>query len=123
MHEIGLCEGIVEVVVRRAGDRTVTGVLVRAGVRQRVVLSSLRQAFAIVAAGTVAEGAVVDLEVAPVTVTCRSCGEVHESLDPLARCEVCDSPDVDITGGDELLVVSLTLRRAPQSVPTARTGE
>ena len=110
MHEIGLCEGIVEAVLRRAGGRTVTAVTVRAGVRQRVVLESLRQAFAMVAAGTVAEGAAVDLEVTPVMLSCRTCGDVNETMDPWAVCPACGGEDVDVTGGDELTVVSLTLR-------------
>lgn len=110
MHEIGLCEGIVEAVLRRADGRTVTAVRVRAGVRQRVVLDSLRQAFAMVAAGTVAADAQVDLEVVPVTVDCRTCGEVNESMDPWALCLSCGGEDVDVTGGDELTVVSVTLR-------------
>jgi hydrogenase nickel incorporation protein HypA/HybF len=110
MHEIGLCEGIVEAVLRRADGRPVRAVLVRAGVRQRVVLDSLRQAFAMVAAGTVAADAQVDLEVVPVTVDCRTCGDVNESMDPWAVCPSCGGEDVDVTGGDELTVVSVTLR-------------
>jgi hydrogenase nickel incorporation protein HypA/HybF len=110
VHEIGLSEGIVEAVLRRAGDRTVTGAVVRAGVRQRIVPDLMRQAFAMVAAGTVAEAAVLDVQVVPVSVGCRACGQVRESLDHLAACSVCGSEDVDISCGDELTLVSVTVR-------------
>ena len=47
----------------------------------------------------------------PVEVDCRTCGGHTTSLDPLATCTVCGSEDVDVTGGDELTLVSLTLRQ------------
>jgi hydrogenase nickel incorporation protein HypA/HybF len=48
----------------------------------------------------------------PVEVHCRTCGGRSTSLDPLASCTVCGSDDVDVTGGDELTLVSLTLRQS-----------
>ncbi len=61
MHEIGLCEGILDAVQRRAAGRRVLAVRVRAGADLRVVEPALDQAFMLVAAGSVAEGARVDL--------------------------------------------------------------
>jgi hydrogenase nickel incorporation protein HypA/HybF len=64
MHEIGLCEGIVDAVEHRAAGRRVLAVRVRAGADLRVVDGAMDQAFGLVAAGTVAEGA--RIEVVPV---------------------------------------------------------
>lgn len=61
MHEVGLCEGLLDVVERRATGRKVLSVRVRAGRDLRVVEPAIEQAFALVAEGTVAEGARVDL--------------------------------------------------------------
>lgn len=61
MHEIGLCEGILDAVERRAGGRKVLAVRVRAGQRLCVVEPALDQAFTLVSEGTVAEGARVEL--------------------------------------------------------------
>lgn len=61
MHEVGMCEGILDAVERRAAGRRVLAVRVRAGDGLRVAEPALDQAFALVAEGTVAEGARVDL--------------------------------------------------------------
>lgn len=61
MHEIGLCEGIIDAVERRAAGRRVLAVRVRAGSTLRVVDEALDQAFELVSEGTVAEGARVEL--------------------------------------------------------------
>ena len=65
MHELGLCESLLEAVERRAAGRRVLGVKFRVGEQHRVVDEALDQAFEMVAVGTVAEGAEVELEVVP----------------------------------------------------------
>ncbi len=109
MHEYGLAEGVVDAVLQRAQGRPVTGVRVRAGVRQRLVPESMQQAFTSVAAGSVAEHAVVELETVPVDVRCRDCARSSPSMDPFAVCPQCGSEDVDVTGGEELILVSVSL--------------
>jgi hydrogenase nickel incorporation protein HypA/HybF len=111
VHEMGLCAGVVEAVLGRAAGRQVSRVRVRAGALQRVVPDAMVEAFRLVSAGTVAEGAVVDLEVVPVTLTCLACGAVSESEDPYATCARCGGVDVDTSGGDELTLVSVSLRQ------------
>lgn len=65
MHEVGLCESLLEAVERRAAGRRVLGVKFRVGEQHRVVDEALDQAFEMLATGTVAEGAKVELEVVP----------------------------------------------------------
>jgi Zn finger protein HypA/HybF involved in hydrogenase expression len=60
-HEIGLCEGVLDAVERRAAGRRVTRVTVRVGIRHAVVESALAQSFDLVAAGSVADGATIEL--------------------------------------------------------------
>jgi hydrogenase nickel incorporation protein HypA/HybF len=117
MHEIGLCSGIVDAVVARAGDRPVVGVRVRAGVILRAEPDAMRQAFALVAAGSIADGAALELVTDPVAVTCRTCGGVTTAADALAICGRCGSADVDLTGGDALVLESLTFA-APAATGT-----
>ncbi|MGH3655090.1 MAG: hydrogenase maturation nickel metallochaperone HypA [Micromonosporaceae bacterium] len=61
MHEIGLCEPVLDAVQRRAAGRRVTGVKLRVGAAHRVVPAAMQQAFELVSAGTVAEGAALEL--------------------------------------------------------------
>jgi hydrogenase expression/formation protein HypC len=91
MHELGLCEGIVEAVERRAAGRRVARVRVRIGALHQVVPSALDQAFELVAGGTTAEGAAVDLVVTPVRVGCRACGH-HTDAAELPATSSCSSP-------------------------------
>jgi len=109
VHEFGLCEGIVEAVLARAAGRPVTGVRVRIGALHRVAEPALDQAFEMLAAGTVAENATVDLVVVPVQATCGMCGWQAESEDAYAVCAKCGGTDVAIEGGDELILESIQL--------------
>jgi len=109
VHEIGLCEGIVDAVLKRAAGRPVTRVRVRVGALHRVAEPALDQAFEMVAAGTVAENAAVDLIVIPVELTCRSCGWQDSAEEPYAACEQCGGVDLAVEGGDELTLESISL--------------
>lgn len=109
MHEIGLCEGVLDAVERRAAGRPVRAVTVRAGAMHRIVPESMQTAFALVTAGSVADGAVLRLVVVPVRVRCRDCTLEAEADDPLAACTRCGGTDLDLQGGDELVLESLEL--------------
>ena len=113
MHEYGLCEGVLATVRQRAAGRQVAGIRVRFGVRHAVDQESLAQAFSFVAAGTEAADATVDLVTVPATLSCRSCGHTAETTDMLAVCPHCASDDVEITGGDEMTLESISYVPVP----------
>ncbi len=113
MHEYGLCEGVLATVRQRAAGRKVAGIRVRFGVRHAVDSESLAQAFSVVADGTEAAGADVELITVPATLTCRTCGSVAETADVLAACPRCASDDVEITGGDEMTLESIRYVAVP----------
>jgi hydrogenase nickel incorporation protein HypA/HybF len=113
VHEIGLCEGVLDAVERRADGRRVRAVTIRAGAMHRIVPESMETAFALVAAGTVADGARLRLVLVPVHVHCRSCGADVAAQDPMAACVQCGGTDLDLSGGDELVLESLELEPSP----------
>lgn len=113
MHEFGLCEGVLDAVLTRAAGRPVTGIRVRCGVRHAVDPETMAQAFGFVAAGTAADGAAVEVVTVPVIVTCRDCGTSGESTDRLAACQACHGTDVEISGGDELVLESIRYASTP----------
>ena len=113
MHEYGLAEGVLATVRQRADGRKVAGIKVRFGVKHAVDEESLAQAFTFVADGTEAAGATVALVTVPATLTCRDCGMVAETADVLAACPRCAGEDVEITGGDEMTLESITYEAAP----------
>jgi hydrogenase nickel incorporation protein HypA/HybF len=111
MHELGLCEGVLAAVQTRAAGRPVAGIRVRCGVRHAVDPAAMAQAFGLVAAGTEAADADVEVITVPATVTCRDCGAVSESAGQLAVCPRCDSTRIDMTGGDELILESVRYQK------------
>ena len=107
MHEYALCTPFVDAVLNRAGDRPVRRVVIRAGITHGVDTPSMQQAFEMLAAGTVASDAAVEVQVVPVDMACRACGFTGTSLDLLAVCPQCGGDDVARSGGDELVLVSI----------------
>ena len=113
MHEYGLAEGVLATVRQRAEGRKVAGIRVRFGVRHAVDEESLAQAFSFVAEGTEAAGAAVRLITVPAAIACRDCGLTAETTDVLAVCPRCAGEDVEITGGDEMTLESVTYEPVP----------
>jgi hydrogenase nickel incorporation protein HypA/HybF len=68
----------------------------------------MRQAFGFVAAGTEADGAAVDIVTVPAIVNCHGCGATSETADLLTTCPRCKGSDVAVTGGDELVLESIS---------------
>jgi hydrogenase nickel incorporation protein HypA/HybF len=104
---------VLDAVRQRAAGRKVTGIRVRFGVRHAVDAESLAQAFGMVAEGTEAAGAAVELITVPASVTCRGCGFTGGTTDLLAVCPSCAGTDVAITGGDDMVLESLTYAGSP----------
>ncbi|MEV4065183.1 hydrogenase maturation nickel metallochaperone HypA [Nonomuraea dietziae] len=109
MHEFGIATSVLDAVERRAAGRRVAHVRVRAGALLRITGPALDQAFSLVSQGTVADGAMIDLVVVPVQLTCRTCGREEDTADALAVCGACGGADVDLRGGDELILESIQM--------------
>jgi hydrogenase nickel incorporation protein HypA/HybF len=107
MHEFGMCDGIIEAVQWRANGRRVARVKIRVGVMHRVVKEAFQQAFAHAAEGTEAENASLDLVILPVRSVCRSCQAEFESEDIATVCAKCGGMDLDLRGGEELVLESI----------------
>jgi len=98
------CEGVLEVVERRAAGRPVAGIGVRIGVVHRVVANAFALSFEMAAAGGVAEGAVAEVVTVPVRATCVACGATFDSDEPHPACPTCGSLQVGTEGGDEVIL-------------------
>lgn len=113
MHEMGMCDAIVDAAVRRAGGRRVTGVRVRL-TGHPVDPDVIDQGFRLAAAGTAVEGASVELVVRPPEVRCRDCGGRTDAADArsLVACPRCGGVDVEATGHEEVVVESIAFAAA-----------
>ncbi len=65
MHEMGLAQAILDTALQIAGDRPVRRVAVSAGEQQAVSAESLSFSFELIADGTDATGAVLDVRTVP----------------------------------------------------------
>jgi hydrogenase nickel incorporation protein HypA/HybF len=109
MHELSIAEGVIGVVERHAHGRRVAKVELKVGYLRQVVPSALSFAFGLVAEGTVAEGAELEMEEVPAAGRCRACGAETPLPELPLTCRACGSFEVEVTCGEELLVDSLEL--------------
>jgi hydrogenase nickel incorporation protein HypA/HybF len=109
MHELGLCTAIVDKVEERAGERQVARLRVHVGRLLHVHPEAFDQSFQIAAMGTVADGATAELVLLPVKARCTDagCAATWDCEEIPLACPTCGGINVDVVGGDELLLESI----------------
>ena len=117
MHEIGFAESIIASAKLRVGDRAVASLRVRAGVRHALDQPSLEQAIQLVGAGSPFESATLDLVLLPIAIRCRACNAETDTMERLPACPACASVEVEASGGDELILESITYASPDAAVP------
>jgi hydrogenase nickel incorporation protein HypA/HybF len=113
MHELSLAIEIVEIAqaeARRHGNGRIQAVHLRLGPLAGVVEEALQAAFPLAAQGTVAEGAELVIEKAPLVVYCPRCGAERQiGFEVWLACPVCGAPTPEVRQGRELEVTALEL--------------
>lgn len=109
MHELAICEALVEQLTALAGQHRWSGysrVWVRVGLLSGVVPEALDFTFGAIAEGTPAEGAELVLETEPGQFNCAVCGEIELSHFGFA-CPQCDGPLKLLRAGRGLLLTEV----------------
>jgi len=106
VHELAITQSVVDAVCERAAGRIVRSVKVRVGALTAVVPEAMRFCFELVAEGTVAEAARLDIEQRAGAAHCRGCDRDIVLPDLVLLCP-CGSADLRVTAGRELQVVSM----------------
>ena len=78
MHELPITEGILKIATEAAGGRKITIIHLLIGDLSSIVDDSVQFYFDMLSMGTVAEGALLDFQRRPATVTCWDCGQQFE---------------------------------------------
>jgi hydrogenase nickel incorporation protein HypA/HybF len=110
MHEMSICEGILQVLEREAGRQgfqRIMGVWLEIGPLAGVEVEALRFCFDAVVRGSLAEGAQLEIVEIPGQGVCLQCDQsvpVRQRFDP---CPACGSYGVRITHGEELRIKEL----------------
>ena len=107
MHELSIADAMVAVAERQAAGRRVFAVDVTVGALRQVVPAALEFAFEVVTQDTALEGAELRIETVPATGRCADCGATTEFERFPFACAACGSVDVELSGGEELLVESI----------------
>lgn len=111
MHEFSIAQSLLEAVLETAqqhGGGKVLVVRLRIGELRQVIGATLKDAFEMCAAGTLAERAALEIEWVPTVWRCRECGRDR----PLNACDVtcvCGETAARMEGSDDLLVTSIDL--------------
>ena len=111
MHELALCQAIVDTVERHAGGRRVEQVDVRIGHFRQVVPDSLQFSWELLTEGTDLAGCRLVVDHVPAVIECRACGATTTLEVPILVCSSCESSDVTLVSGEELLVASIDRAR------------
>lgn len=112
MHELSVCQGLLDQVARVAADHGASGVkrvVVRIGPLSGIVPELLQQAFPLARAGTIAEAAALTIEELPVRVHCDACGADSDARPNRLLCGECGNWHTQLISGDELLLASVEL--------------
>ena len=114
MHELAICQGLMEQVVRVARDNRairVRSVTVRIGPLSGVEPALLEGAYPLASAGTSAADSRLILERSPIRLLCLECGARTETSACSLLCACCGHWRVQVLAGDELLLASIELER------------
>ncbi len=121
MHELSVCNALLDQVERIARDRAssmVKRIVIKIGPLSGIEPELLRRAYPLAAARTVAEHAELVIEHADVVVRCTECGA--ESSVPVNRllCGSCGDFRTRLIGGDELILQRVELSAVKMSAET-----
>jgi len=110
MHEISIAESLVDLIADEARDQRfarVKRIAVKVGALGHVEPAALIFCFDAVARGTVAEGAVLDVQTVPGKGWCRRCRCSVAIMHRYDLCPLCGQSHVELTAGGELRLTEL----------------
>lgn len=110
MHEMSLCEGVIQIIEEQATEQNfskVKSVCLEVGQLAGVEIEALKFCFEVVCRGTIANDAKLEIEKLAGQAWCLQCANAIQVTERYAACEKCGSYQLQITGGDEMRVKEL----------------
>jgi hydrogenase nickel incorporation protein HypA/HybF len=107
MHELSVCQALIEQVERVARDnhaRRVVSITVAVGPLSGVEPGLLERAYPLAAQGTLVEEARLVVEATPLRIRCRACSAEAEAAPNRLVCASCGDWQVDVLSGEDLLL-------------------
>jgi hydrogenase nickel incorporation protein HypA/HybF len=113
MHEMSIAEGLMDQIVAIAEQNDLSRidrVLLQTGELRQVIPEVMQEAFRAVAQGTVAQGAVLDIEEVTAEAVCNRCRYAFTPSLGNFLCPRCQIADITIRKGEEIILASLESR-------------
>jgi len=126
MHELAICQALMNQVESIAAERnasSVVSIVVGMGPLSGVEAQLLKHAYPVASAGTVAEGAELVIENLPVRIKCTECGNESDALPNKLVCKACGDWRTTLISGDELILMRVELERKPERAGNKKTDE
>ena len=115
MHELSVCLALlqqVERVAREHNARSIDRIVVRVGPLSGVEPDLLKNAYPIAVAGTIAEDAELEIEIADILVRCSRCEAESRATVNKMLCAECGDYRTILVSGDEMILQRVELERA-----------
>lgn len=110
MHEVSLMQDALILAAqeaKRAGGTRVHRLMMQIGPLSGVVPEALSFAFEILAKGTMAEGASLEIEAVPIVCYCTGCAREFTPPDMYCECPACGQVSLDVRRGREMQLSAL----------------
>lgn len=110
MHELSLCESLLGIIKDHARTHNFTrvrSVRIEIGALSCAEPEALRFGFDVVVKGSVAEGAVLEIDRPPGEAWCWDCQAVVPVTDRTTGCPGCDGYSLELRAGDQMRLVEL----------------
>lgn len=110
MHEMSLCEGVLQVIednARQQNYAKVSAVWLEIGALAGVEVEAMRFCFDAVTRGTIADGARLEILDTPGTAWCMECMKAVTVGARYDLCPSCGGAQLHVTGGDEMRIKEL----------------
>ncbi len=111
MHEFSIATALIRQVLALAdqhGLESIERVEIEVGTLQLIVPEALKTAFAALAEGTPAQGAVLEQKEIPLQARCRGCANIFEPAIDNFMCPLCSKADLKIIAGRDIILSSLS---------------
>ncbi|OHD67175.1 MAG: hydrogenase maturation nickel metallochaperone HypA [Spirochaetes bacterium RBG_16_49_21] len=114
MHELSIMNNILDIVLEHANKNNAQKVVrinLKIGDLSDIIPEWAQTYFDMLSKDTIADGATLAIEKVPVTVKCRSCGNLNTftNKDWSFACAKCQSTDIEVIEGREFFITSIEI--------------
>ncbi len=123
MHEASIVSGILRIILEEAqkhGATKINRVNLQSGLLAGIEAETLTACFELLAEGTIAEGATLEIDVPPLNCQCQSCGHEFQLLKRAFHCPQCNGMKLDFEGGHgcNITGIEAELPDSPEPAPS-----